>query len=138
MVATAATATVTAELAGAMNACLAVGEQMAGRGAGVIVNVMSIAALQHERGSFAESTLAGGLRSLTEALGVEWAASGPRVVGVAWGGLNPGNAARLPSRDPGTDDDVASAVLFVAGSDASFLTAETLIVDGGWSAYHMF
>jgi len=121
-----------------MNACLAIAQQMASRGGGVIVNVMSIAALQHERGYFAESTLAGGLRSLTESLGVEWAASGPRVVGVAWGGLAPANVRRLPSKRPGTDDDVADAVLFVASSDASFLTAETLVVDGGWSTYHMF
>jgi NAD(P)-dependent dehydrogenase (short-subunit alcohol dehydrogenase family) len=33
---------------------------------------------------------------------------------------------------------VADAVLFVASSESSFLTAETLIVDGGWSTYHMF
>ena len=53
-----------------MNACLAVGEQMADAGAGVIVNAMSIAASEHERGSFAEVPWQADCGSLTEALGV--------------------------------------------------------------------
>jgi NAD(P)-dependent dehydrogenase (short-subunit alcohol dehydrogenase family) len=33
---------------------------------------------------------------------------------------------------------VGEAVLYLASEDASFITAETLRVDGGWSAFQMF
>jgi NAD(P)-dependent dehydrogenase (short-subunit alcohol dehydrogenase family) len=34
----------------------------------------------------------------------------------------------------GTEQDVANAVLFLASAAASFVTGETLVVDGGWRA----
>lgn len=129
---------VTAALARAMNGCLVAGAHMAERGRGVIVNLMSVAALQRESGEVAESVISSGLWALTEALGVEWAKCGVRVVGVASGGIGRPVTDRLPSMRQGTDEDVAEAVLFVASAEASFLTAETLVVDGGWSAYQMF
>ena len=34
----------------------------------------------------------------------------------------------------GKPEDVASAVVFLASDDASFITGENLMVDGGWMA----
>jgi NAD(P)-dependent dehydrogenase (short-subunit alcohol dehydrogenase family) len=34
----------------------------------------------------------------------------------------------------GEADEIAKAILFLASSDASFITGESLVVDGGWLA----
>lgn len=41
---------------------------------------------------------------------------------------------RTPIARDGTPEDVARAVLFLASSDATFITGATLMVDGGWTA----
>lgn len=40
--------------------------------------------------------------------------------------------ASTPLRRVGTVEDVANAVLFLAGEQASFVTGHNLVVDGGW------
>jgi NAD(P)-dependent dehydrogenase (short-subunit alcohol dehydrogenase family) len=42
--------------------------------------------------------------------------------------------ARTPLRRIGTPDEIAAAVSFLAGSESSFVTGSTLVVDGGASA----
>ena len=42
---------------------------------------------------------------------------------------------RTPQRRLGTEKEVAVAVMFAAGKDSSFMTGETLVVDGGWTAF---
>lgn len=42
---------------------------------------------------------------------------------------------RTPQRRMGSIEDIASAVIFVAGPEAGFMTGETLNIDGGWTAY---
>lgn len=42
--------------------------------------------------------------------------------------------ARTPLPRLGKPDDVANAVLFLASAEASFITGENLMVDGGWMA----
>ena len=90
---------------------------------------------------------------MTEALGIEWAGRGVRVGGVAPGvvmtdmvrkGLEEGTATvdtyerRTPMRRLGAPSEVAEAVLYLASDQASYITAETLLVDGGWTAYQLF
>ena len=41
---------------------------------------------------------------------------------------------RTPMRRLGKPEDVASAALFLASDDATFITGENLLVDGGWMA----
>ncbi len=109
--------------------------------------------LLHHAGWAAESITKAGLVALTEALGVEWAGRGVRVVGIAPGvidtaptrtGFESGGAAqatyerRTPLRRLGTVEEIAEAALYLTSADASYLTAETLRVDGGWTAYQMF
>jgi NAD(P)-dependent dehydrogenase (short-subunit alcohol dehydrogenase family) len=38
----------------------------------------------------------------------------------------------------GTIDEIAEAVYWLASDEASYITAETLTVDGGWMAYQLF
>jgi 3-oxoacyl-[acyl-carrier protein] reductase len=40
----------------------------------------------------------------------------------------------VPARRPGTPEEVAAAVRFLASEDAGYVTGTTLFVDGGMSA----
>lgn len=44
-------------------------------------------------------------------------------------------AEKLPLRHLGEPEDVAAAFAFLASSDASFITGETLVIDGGQLTY---
>jgi 3-oxoacyl-[acyl-carrier protein] reductase len=134
-------------LSGSFYCAQAAGAHMLARGRGVIVNIASVDAYQAVEGRAAYSAAMGGLVSLTRALGVEWAARGVRVVGLAPGAIaektvDATGAARQIHRTPlrrlGTAEEIAEAVLFLASDEAAFVVGETLRVDGGWAAYHLF
>jgi NAD(P)-dependent dehydrogenase (short-subunit alcohol dehydrogenase family) len=142
-----------AMLSGAFFCAQAAARQMLAQGGGVIVNVASVMAYAPVEGRVAYSTAKAGLVALTEALGIEWAGRGVRVVGVAPGVVptEPVQAAmaqglasraayerRTPLGRLGTVEEVAEAVFFLAGPEAAYVTAETLRVDGGWLAYQLF
>lgn len=124
----------------------AAGRHMLAQGHGVIVNVTAIDAYQISEGRAAYSVAAAGIVALTEALGIEWAKRGVRVVGVAQGAIkartNGVAESTLERRTPlhrlGTSAETAEAILFVASDQASYVVGETLRVDGGWTAYQLF
>ena len=84
--------------------------------------------------------------------GVEYARQGIRVVSVSPGAIRTpmvvatlekqGGEGELANRHPigriGRPDEVASAILWLASSDASFVTATDLQVDGGLGAFGAF
>lgn len=140
-------------LSGAFYCAQAAGRQMLTQGYGVIVNIGSVTGMLHEKERVAYSTAKAGLMALTEALGVEWASSGVRVVGVApavvetemvkatiaqGAGTLATYRRRTPLRRLGTVEEIAEAVYFLASDEAAYITAETLRVDGGWTAYQLF
>jgi len=130
--------------------CQAAGRHMVERSAGVIVNVVSVDAFLVAGERVLPAVTMAGVNALTRALGVEWAGRGVRVVGVMAAPPEPGRglgdrsgstipeARRIPLRRYPTPDEIAEAVLFVAGDEARYITAETLRVDGGWGAYQLF
>lgn len=126
---------------------------MLAQGRGVIVNLASVNAFKAIEERAAYCTAKAGIVMLTQALGVEWAERGVRVVAIAPGPVETdmvkelfvqGKASadlykrRTPLHRLGTLQDVVDATLFLASDHASFITAETLRVDGGWVAYQMF
>ena len=140
-------------LSGAFYCSQAAGRQMLTQGFGVIVNVASTGGLQYIEGRVAYSVPKAGLIMLTQALGIEWAKRGVRVVGVAPGvvltemvqkGIDEGSAnmdayhRRTPMRRLGTVDEIAEAVLFLASDQASYIVGEVMRVDGGGAAHQMF
>jgi NAD(P)-dependent dehydrogenase (short-subunit alcohol dehydrogenase family) len=108
-----------------------------------IVNISSGAAARARPGGSAYSTSKAALEAATRAAALELAAHGIRVNAVAPGfiavasELNPVTdeyaraVGQNPLGRPGTPEDVARAVLWIAGDDASWVTGETIRVDGG-------
>ena len=140
-------------LSGAFYCAQAAGQQMLAQGKGVIINIASVTGLLHIEGRAAYSVSKAGVVALTEALGIEWANRGVRVVGIAPGvvatpmaqavfdtGTAPQAAyeRRTPMHRLGSVDEIAEAALFLASDEAAYITAETLRVDGGWTAYQLF
>ena len=140
-------------LSGTFYCCQAIGQHMLAQGQGVIINIASVTGLLHEQGRVAYSTAKAGVIALTEALGIEWAKRGVRVVGIAPGVIltdmvrqtveeGQGDLAawerRTPMRRLGTVEEIAEAALFLSSAEASYIVGETLRVDGGWTAYQLF
>lgn len=140
-------------LSGSFYCCQAVGKQMVAQGSGVIVNVASVDGYQPVEGHVAFSVAKAGVVMLTQALGIEWAHSGVRVVGIApgplkdepVGGVASGGTAmaevyerRTPMRRLGSVEEAAEAVIFLVSDKASYVTAEIVRVDGGWVAYQLW
>ncbi|WP_328936875.1 glucose 1-dehydrogenase [Streptomyces tauricus] len=114
---------------------------VAAGGRGAVVNIGSVNAEQHF-GSHAYSAAKAALASLTRTVAVESAPRGVRVNLVepgtirtnAWDGRGE-NLERATAHYPlgrvGEPTDIASAVVFLASADASWITGVTLPVDGG-------
>lgn len=112
---------------------------------GNIVTISSTAAFHATRGNPAYNASKAGAVALTRTLGQAWATDGVRVNGVAPGLVatkltkvttdNPDRLAAslrgIPLNRLGTPEDMAGAVLFLASPMASYITGQTLIVDGG-------
>jgi 3-oxoacyl-[acyl-carrier protein] reductase len=113
---------------------------------GAIVNVSSDAGVYGVRGGAHYSAAKAALQMFTEVTAAEWGPHGVRanciaVGGIAserakaaWGvaGIDPaviGEGAML--RRVGRPDEVAAAILFLVSDAASYITAQTISVDGG-------
>ena len=140
-------------LSGTFYCCQAAGRWMLAQGRGVIVNVASVTGMLHEKERVAYSAAKAGVVALTEALGVEWAGRGVRVVGVApsvvmtdmvkqameqGAGSRETFERRTPMRRLGKVEEIAETVFYLASDEAAYIVAETIRVDGGWVAYQLF
>lgn len=113
-------------------------------GIGCVVNVASIAGLRPSPGIGYYGVSKAALIGLTVQLAAELApqirvnAVAPAVVktrfaAALYEGHEQQAASRYPLRRLGEPEDVAGAVAFLASSDASWITGQTLVVDGGVS-----
>ncbi len=137
-------------LTGVLRCCQSVGSRMLERGRGTIVNVTSIIGTGlGVAGRAAYGASKGGVTGLTQVLAVEWAGRGVRVLAVAPGpvrtpmveeamakGLVSEQAIvdRTPLGRVAAPEDIARAVALVVSSGAGFVTGQTIVVDGGYTA----
>jgi len=127
------------------------GTQLAARqmikqgGGGRIINITSVHEDWPMPGNIAYCLSKGGIRMLTRTAGVELAPHNILVVGVAPGAVaTPINevtmkdptmmrrlAAAIPLGRMARPEEIASVVAFLAGDGASYMTATTVVADGG-------
>jgi len=124
--------------------CLRFHDSLA-RNEGAIVNVGSLASFHGLDFAPAYSAAKHALLGLTRALAGKWAADGIRVNMIAPGftatrqtepyardpEIVESVLARIPMRRMGRPEEQANAVFFLASSAASYITGQTMIVDGG-------
>ena len=123
------------------------GRDMAEHGRGSIVAIASVSGLRSAplHGAYGAANAA--LLSLVRTLAMELAGNGVRVNAVAPGAvLTPrveammsedrraASAANIPLGRLAMPDDIARAVVFLASDLASYITGQTLVVDGGATA----
>jgi NAD(P)-dependent dehydrogenase (short-subunit alcohol dehydrogenase family) len=116
-------------------------------GGGSVINTASFVAVMGAATSQISYTASkGGVLAMSRELGVEFARSGVRVNAICPGPVatpllmelfakDPERAARrlvhVPMGRFGEPEEIAKAVLFLASDDSSFMTASSLLVDGG-------
>lgn len=142
-------AVIEANLTGTFLMCREVYNQYMNKHGGVIVNML----IEMWRGfpGMAHSAAArAGIENLTKTLAVEWAKSGVRVNAVAPGliessGLeNYGEEMRpfieqaikdIPMKRMGTESETAAAIVFLLSPGASFISGESIKIDGASSLW---
>lgn len=132
-------------LSGTFHACQSFYEPLKASGRGRIVNLGSLTGFLgfHEVAAYGASKAA--ILSLTRNLGCEWARDGINVNAIVPGvflsklnaelilGTDRGKELimRTPMKRFGEPEEVAGAVVFLASDAASFITGQSIVIDGG-------
>lgn len=119
---------------------------------GVIINISSVHEIIPRPQYVSYSVSKGGMGNLTKTLALEYANQKIRVNGVGPGAtITPINEAwihdpeekakverHIPMGRAGTSEEIAAAVTFLASDEATYITGQTLFVDGGLTLYPDF
>ncbi len=137
-------------LSGAFFCSQAVAPAMMVQRGGVILSVASIAAYVGFPGRAPYCASKAGIVALTQVLGCEWAEHNIRVNAVAPGYVMtelveknvqrgivslPAVEGRTPLRRLASPEDIANMLVMLASDQAGYVTGQTVLVDGGWTAY---
>jgi NAD(P)-dependent dehydrogenase (short-subunit alcohol dehydrogenase family) len=135
-------------LRGAFLMSQAVGRKMLERGKGNQINIASLNTDRPLKHVLPYAASKAGMGQMTKGLALEWGSRGIRVNGIApgfiltdltqklwsdetmkqWGNTN------TPQGRLGTPEDMVGTAIFLASEASSFLTGQTIYVDGGFTA----
>ena len=136
-------------LTGTFLCCKYLGAAMAERGSGAVVNISSVAGHVGLTRSTPYCASKGGVELLSKALAIEWAARGVRVNCLTPGYVDTDLTSGLlhhetlgkpfldhtPMGRFGQTRDMMGAAVFLASDASSYMTGQSLVVDGGWTAH---
>lgn len=143
---------------GTLICCQVIGDAMAGKGRGSIINISStygilspcqdIYDFRRRNGEtffkpVAYSVSKSAVLNLTRYLATYWAKKGVRVNTLTLAGVfnhQPAEfldayCARIPMGRMARADELCGAILYLASDASSYMTGSNLVVDGGWSAW---
>ncbi|OKH25986.1 sugar dehydrogenase [Hydrococcus rivularis NIES-593] len=119
---------------------------------GTIINISSVHEIIPRPMYVSYSISKGGMENMTKTLALEYANRGIRVNAIAPGAtITPINEdwtkdpekkavveSHIPMGRAGTPEEMATAVAFLASSEATYITGQTLFIDGGLTLYADF
>ena len=135
-------------LTGTFLCCKHLGGVMVEKGAGSIINISSVAGHVGLLRSVPYCASKGGVEMLTRALALDWAKRGVRINTLAPGWVDTDlthgllehdtHGRRLLDHTPmgrfATPGDMVGAAVFLASDASAYMTGQSLLIDGGWTA----
>lgn len=135
-------------LNGVFLCCRAFGLQMLDAGKGTIINISSIGGHVALSRSGPYCAAKGGVEMLTKVLALDWAKRGVRVNCLAPGfiatdltagmianeGLNKGLVDSTPMGYVAKAEEFVASAIYLASDASHYMTGQSLVVDGGWTA----